>query len=63
MILFFAALFLLFIYTYIFFLLFFSETLSRDNKRKKIERCEKEKDKDYKRIKHYDESKEKTPDR
>jgi len=41
---------------------FFSETLSRDNKRKKIERCEKEKDKDYKRIKHYDESKEKSPD-
>ncbi|CAI6345373.1 unnamed protein product [Macrosiphum euphorbiae] len=38
------------------------ETLSRDNKRKKIERCEKEKDKDYKRIKHYDESKEKSPD-
>ncbi|KAL4098116.1 hypothetical protein QTP88_022783 [Uroleucon formosanum] len=38
------------------------ETLSRDNKRKKIERCEKEKDKDYKRIKHYDDSREKTPD-
>ncbi|XP_015377851.1 PREDICTED: protein suppressor of white apricot [Diuraphis noxia] len=36
------------------------ETLSRDHKRKKTERCEKEKD--YKRIKHYDESKEKTPE-
>ncbi|XP_026805265.1 protein suppressor of white apricot [Rhopalosiphum maidis] len=37
------------------------ETLSKDNKRKKIERYEKEKD-NYKRIKHYDENKEKTPD-
>ncbi|XP_027846101.2 protein suppressor of white apricot [Aphis gossypii] len=37
------------------------ETLSRDNKRKKNERSDKEKD-NYKRIKHYDESKEKTPD-
>lgn len=37
------------------------ETLSRDNKRKKNERCDKERD-NYKRIKHYDESKDKTPD-
>uniref|UniRef100_A0A2S2PTC9 Protein suppressor of white apricot n=1 Tax=Schizaphis graminum TaxID=13262 RepID=A0A2S2PTC9_SCHGA len=37
------------------------ETLSKDNKRKKIERYEREKD-NYKRIKHYDESKEKSPD-
>ncbi|XP_025206974.1 protein suppressor of white apricot [Melanaphis sacchari] len=37
------------------------ETLSKDNKRKNIERYEIEKD-NYKRIKNYDESKEKTPD-